>query len=318
MIKITKRVFRVTVSGRGVQGAIGPAGPEGPAGPAGAPGADGAQGPAGADGAQGPAGATGATGPQGPAGATGATGPQGPAGEAGPQGPAGATGATGATGPQGPEGPQGATGATGPVDTGALDALTTHAAAADPHTVYQLKSEKGAANGYAPLGSDNLVPSIHLPTASAGKVLNVWQTKTTTAGSTTNTIPLDNTIPQNTEGAEIFTPISVTPASASSKLIVTCSFWGSNSNVTTPAAALFLDSDANAVASTLTTSPWGANIALQILWTFVIDSWSGTKLVKLRAGATSPGVTFRWLQTVAGQFFDGTDQGVMTILEVQV
>jgi hypothetical protein len=203
------------------------------------------------------------------------------------------------------------------VATAAAAALTAHVGAADPHTVYQLKSEKGAVDGYASLGSDGKVPSSQLPTASAGKVLNVWYAKTTTAGSTTNTIPLDNTIPQNTEGAEIFS-VSVTPSSASSKLIVTFSFWGSNSNTATPAAALFLDSDADAVASTLTQSAMVANIALQILGTFVIDSWSGTKTVKLRAGLTTSGFTFRWLQTVASEFFGGTDQGVMTIMEVEV
>jgi hypothetical protein len=88
--------------------------------------------------------------------------------------------------------------------------------------------------------------------------------------------------------------------------------------VTTPAAALFLDSSADAVASTLTQSAMVANIGLQIMGSFVIDSWSGTKLVKLRAGATTSGVTLRWLQTVAGQFFGSTDQGVMTIMEVTV
>lgn len=49
----------------------------------------------------------------------------------------------------------------------ASSAVSTHAAAADPHTGYQKESEKGAANGYASLGADGLVPSAQLPAAGA-------------------------------------------------------------------------------------------------------------------------------------------------------
>lgn len=44
--------------------------------------------------------------------------------------------------------------------------VATHAAAGDPHTGYQRESEKGAANGYAPLGADGLVPAANLPPSS--------------------------------------------------------------------------------------------------------------------------------------------------------
>lgn len=41
--------------------------------------------------------------------------------------------------------------------------LAAHAAAADPHSPYQARSEKGAANGYASLSSGILVPIAQLP-----------------------------------------------------------------------------------------------------------------------------------------------------------
>lgn len=50
----------------------------------------------------------------------------------------------------------------------AASALAAHTAAADPHPNYQLRTERGQANGYAPLGPDNLVPAAHLPPASGG------------------------------------------------------------------------------------------------------------------------------------------------------
>lgn len=43
------------------------------------------------------------------------------------------------------------------------DDITTHEAAADPHTGYQKESEKAAANGYASLDSGTLVPAAQLP-----------------------------------------------------------------------------------------------------------------------------------------------------------
>lgn len=45
-------------------------------------------------------------------------------------------------------------------------AVAGHVAAADPHTVYQLRSEKGAANGYAELGATGLVPMDQLATGT--------------------------------------------------------------------------------------------------------------------------------------------------------
>ena len=46
----------------------------------------------------------------------------------------------------------------------ATAAVTAHEAAADPHIGYQKESEKGAANGYASLGADALVPQDQLGT----------------------------------------------------------------------------------------------------------------------------------------------------------
>lgn len=45
--------------------------------------------------------------------------------------------------------------------------VTTHEAAADPHTTYQKESEKGAANGYASLDSNTVVPAAQLPAPSS-------------------------------------------------------------------------------------------------------------------------------------------------------
>jgi hypothetical protein len=65
------------------------------------------------------------------------------------------------------------------IDTGDLQAavdaylaanpldLTAHLAAADPHTGYQLESQRGVANGYCPLDGSGTVPDIRLPASIA-------------------------------------------------------------------------------------------------------------------------------------------------------
>lgn len=52
-----------------------------------------------------------------------------------------------------------------------------------------------------------------------GKVLNAAVASTSTPVSTSSSIPTDNTIPQNTEGAELLT-VSITPTKSTSKLVI--------------------------------------------------------------------------------------------------
>lgn len=76
------------------------------------------------------------------------------------------------------------------VATAASNALSSHVSDPDPHTGYQKENEKGVANGYAPLGADNLVPLIHLP-ASSGSGTDVQ--RFLTAGTHTWTNPSPST-----------------------------------------------------------------------------------------------------------------------------
>jgi len=84
----------------------------------------------------------------------------------------------------------------------------------------------------------------------AGNILQVVRTETSANTSGSNTIPLDNTIPQNTEGFEALT-CTITPVSATSKLYIVSTMYAgeptpnlSNNMV----VALFRDSTANALA----------------------------------------------------------------------
>lgn len=79
-------------------------------------------------------------------------------------------------------------------------------------------------------------------------VQRVIATNTTKFGITTQ-IPLDNTIPQNTEGDEIITR-SITPTNASNRLLIRFACSGLVTGLGTGCVvALFKDSDANAIES---------------------------------------------------------------------
>lgn len=67
--------------------------------------------------------------------------------------------------------------------------ITTHEAAADPHTGYQKESEKGVANGYASLGAGGLVPMAQLASgvATGSKFIRDDGTLQVPAGGSTPT-----------------------------------------------------------------------------------------------------------------------------------
>ena len=157
-----------TVSGpTGPQGEVGPQGPQGEVGPQGPSGEDGI---IGVDGEVGPQGPQGEVGPQGP---QGEVGPQGPQGEVGPQGPAGDPATNLVTSVAGKQGVVTLVKA----DVGLSNVDNTSDANKPVSTAQQtalnLKldaSQKGAASGVAPLGSDSKVPSANSQVASvAGK-----------------------------------------------------------------------------------------------------------------------------------------------------
>lgn len=87
-------------------------------------------------------------------------------------------------------------------------------------------------------------------TPAVGTVLQVQSTQISDAVNVNAAIPLDDTIPQNTEGVEIAT-VTITPSSASNKLQIEGWAWGCLVNVggTRPTLAIFQDTTANSLAA---------------------------------------------------------------------
>lgn len=162
-----------------------------------------------------------------------------------------------------------------------------------------------------------VIPAANLSSAVGVSVQTV-RTQTGAVSTTTTTIPFDDTIPQNTEGAEFMT-LAITPSSATNLLVITVvvhgAFSGSDGNIMI--AALFQDSTANALAVGAD-GIFGLGIAGEI--SFVYSMTAGTtssSTFKVRAGMNAAG-TFTFNGSGGNRRFGGVYSSSITIQEIKV
>jgi len=160
-----------------------------------------------------------------------------------------------------------------------------------------------------------------------GNVIQVAYAELTTSTVTSSvSIPVDNTIPQNTEGVEILT-CSITPKYANSILYIESnSFIGeSANNVDNIVQALFRDSTADAIsvsfnnASPPGSSSFGGGLSLNPTYMLAMETANSTSSTtfKLRAGGGGFPTTLR-VNGTSSQFFNGKLITYIRIIEVQV
>ena len=150
-------------------------------------------------------------------------------------------------------------------------------------------------------------------TGVAGGLLQLVIDQDGTPASGANSIPLDNTIPQNTEGVE-FQTVTITPNSASSTLLIIhagqySASIGGNLNV-----ALFKDSEADALAATtVLISTSGASVTL----IHSIASGSTTsQTYKVRAGMGTASTTMYFNRLDSTTVFGSAPKSVLLVLEI--
>lgn len=137
-------------------------------------------------------------------------------------------------------------------------------------------------------------PNTFTPTATnalAGSVVQVQSTKTGAVATGTTVIPMDDTIPQNTEGDQYLSQ-AITPSNASNTLLIIAVVNLSNNNTSCyDTIALFQDSTANALASsTEIANSSQAPICLTLFYSMAAGTTSATTF-KIRAGADLAGTT---------------------------
>lgn len=169
---------------------------------------------------------------------------------------------------------------------------------ADQNVTLAKLSRTGATSGYVLTGNGaGSDPSWQDPAVSTtgliGQIVSTTSGALTTA---TSTINYDDTIPQNTEGTEIFTR-SITPTSASSTLVIEVVINAAVASANDIVIALFQDSTANALA----------------VASFYMDSAGGRGTVRLRhqmAAGTTSSTTFKVrVGTAGGVAFDINGSG---------
>ena len=179
----------------------------------------------------------------------------------------------------------------------------------------QAEAEAGTATTPRPWTAERVKQAI--AAQASGKIVQVVEaTPYTTAGSTASAIPLDSTIPQNTEGAEL-TTVTITPTNASNRLRIEANlpFVDGSAGIFI-CAALFQDSTANALALGVLTLN-GTNYANNI--TFTHEMAAGTTSAttfKLRAGPSTGTAYFN--RRAAGETLGGVSAVRLRVTEIKV
>ena len=154
-----------------------------------------------------------------------------------------------------------------------------------------------------------------LPTG--GGVVQQVYAETATTASFSTAIPLDDTIPQNTEGTEQVT-VAITPTNASNILIIEAVFQGSNSTGSSETVlTICQDSVVNAIHASHGGTEGGQDrINHRALHRMVAGTTSSTTF-KMRFG-TSTGTCYRNANFAGTRMFGGIMQCYIKVTEIEV
>lgn len=150
----------------------------------------------------------------------------------------------------------------------------------------------------------------------SGSVVQVRNVMNSAVSTGTTIVPVDDTIPQITEGSELMT-LSITPTNAANTLIIDVVVNAAHATVGNIriVAALFQDSTANALAATCVMAAgngFSSNITLR--FKMAAGTTSATTF-RVRAGPdTAATMTFNGLS--GGRLFGGVYASSITITEV--
>lgn len=136
-----------------------------------------------------------------------------------------------------------------------------------------------------------------------------------TSSTTTSEIPVDDTIPQIGEGAEVLTA-TITPKSASSTIVVKAHVYGTTGSTATGVIiALFRDATANAIAASM--SRPGVDIGVDVnVGCEVSAAATSATTFRLRVGSTSSGNAVRW-GGAGGRFFGDIPKVWLELVELR-
>jgi hypothetical protein len=148
----------------------------------------------------------------------------------------------------------------------------------------------------------------------ASEVVQVVHTQTGAVSTTSTTIPFDDTIPQNTEGAEFMT-LAITPTNTNNLLYIDVDIFATTTNSVFTIVALFQDTTADALAATGSFQPTStAGQAIHLRHKMTAGTTSATTF-KVRLGPHAAS-TLTFNGQSGGRIFGGVAASTITITEV--
>jgi len=148
---------------------------------------------------------------------------------------------------------------------------------------------------------------------NAGQVLQVVNFQTGAYLTGTTILPLDDTIPQNTEGDE-YMSLSITPTSASSKLLIEVSAMLGASSIKWIVGALFQDTTANALAGGWFYEPTNGGGKELTLRHYMTAGTTSSTTFKFRAGTHTADTLY--FNGSNGRYLGGVAASSITITEI--
>jgi len=155
--------------------------------------------------------------------------------------------------------------------------------------------------------------------AAGGKVVQYKVSHSNSEVSGTTTMPSDNTIPQNTEGFEVFS-LAITPTSSSNKLLIqsNISATATISAAFTVTHALFQDSTANALAATANGQSGSEHSRAALLTHYMTAGTTSETTFKVRIGSGDAGTLVANRPQGGGARYGGVSSMAMWIWELSV
>jgi hypothetical protein len=154
------------------------------------------------------------------------------------------------------------------------------------------------------------------PSGGSGAVVQVVKTQTGAVATGTTLTPLDDTIPQNTEGDEYMT-LAITPTNSSNILVIDVSLFATGNGTTWIILGLFQDSTASALAASANYQNIGGGACNVHLRHHMVAGTTSSTTFKARAGRDGSGAGTLTINGAAtARLLGGVMASSITIMEV--
>lgn len=153
--------------------------------------------------------------------------------------------------------------------------------------------------------------------SGSNTVAQVVNTQTGAVATGSTVIPLDDTIPQNTEGDQ-YLSLAITPVSATNLLKIDVVFYGSASVASWIIVALFKDAVAGSLAAFANFQGTGTAACSSVFTHYMVAGTTSATTFKVRAGrdSTAGGTPLTFNGSIGSRLFGGVLASSITITEI--